>query len=126
MSFLQTILPIFAQTLLPVFLVAGAGALLAARLPLDGRTLGRIIFYLATPSLVFRSLYDMQIDYGALQRIALVAAAVAVATGLLGWLAGYDQPRAVAPPLCSPARCRIMAIWDCPSAYSPLAKRDWC
>lgn len=91
--FFQTILPIFAQTILPVFLVAGAGALLAWRIPLDNRTLGRTIFYLATPALVFRSLYQMEIDYGALQRIALVAVMVAVATGVMGWLAGFDQNR---------------------------------
>ncbi len=89
----ETILPIFAQTILPVFLVAGAGALLAWRIPLDNRTLGRTIFYLATPALVFRSLYQMEIDYGALQRIAAVAVTVAVATGIMGWVAGYDQSR---------------------------------
>ena len=93
MSFPAAILPIFASTLLPVFLVAATGALLAARIPLDGRTLGRIVFYLATPSLVFRSLYQMDVDLGSLQRIALIAAAVGIVTGLLGWLAAIDQPR---------------------------------
>lgn len=89
----ETIPPIFAKTILPVFLVAGAGALLAWRIPVDSRTLGRTIFYLATPALVFRSLYQMELDYSALQRIAIVAVTVAVSTGFMGWLAGYDQNR---------------------------------
>ena len=86
MFFLDTILPIFATTVLPVFLVAAAGFVLAWRLPLDSRTLGRILFYLATPTLVFRSLYQMQIDAGALRDLALISVTVTVTTALLGWL----------------------------------------
>ena len=93
MFFLDTILPIFATTVLPVFLVAAAGFVLAWRLPLDSRTLGRILFYLATPTLVFRSLYQMQIDANALRNLALISVTVTVTTALLGWLASFDQPR---------------------------------
>ncbi len=89
----DTILPVFARTILPVFLVATAGFLLARTLPLDSRTLGRILFYLATPSLVFRSLYQMEIDFAALRQLAAVAMGVAVITGALGWLASFDQER---------------------------------
>jgi predicted permease len=93
MFLFDTILPIFATTVLPVFLVAAAGFALAWRLPLDSRTLGRILFYLATPTLVFRSLYQMEIDAGALRDLALISITVTVTTGFMGWLAGYDQPR---------------------------------
>ncbi len=93
MFILDTLLPIFAKTVLPVFLVAGGGLLLAWRLELDSRTLGRVIFYLGTPSLVFRSLYRMEVDLASMQRLALVAALVAVATATLGWLLTFDQPR---------------------------------
>lgn len=93
MFLFDTILPIFATTVLPVFLVAAAGFALAWRLPLDSRTLGRILFYLATPTLVFRSLYQMEIDAGALRDLALISITVTVTTGLMGWLASYDQPR---------------------------------
>jgi predicted permease len=93
MLLFDTILPVFAKTLMPVFLVATAGFLLARAFTLDSRTLGRILFYLATPSLVFRSLYQMQIDFATLQQLALVVGAVAVATGALGWLASFDQDR---------------------------------
>ena len=93
MFLFETILPVFAKTLMPVFLVAGAGFLLARCSPLDSRTLGRILFYLATPSLIFRSLYQTQIDFGTLQQLALVVGSITIATGTLGWLASFDQER---------------------------------
>ncbi len=93
MGIFQTLLPIFVETLLPVFLVAAAGYLLAWKMPMDGRSLGRLLFWLATPSLVFRSLYQMEIDFLALQQLVVVGVAVAVVTGVMGWLVGFDQDR---------------------------------
>lgn len=93
MFIFRTILPVFANTLLPVFLVAMAGLLLARSWEMDSRTLGRILFYLATPALVFRSLYQMEIDFAVLQRLALVAAGVTLTTAVLGWLSAFDQDR---------------------------------
>jgi predicted permease len=93
MFIFDRLLPIFAETILPVFLVALAGYLLAWRVPIDGRSLGQVVFYLGTPALVFRSLYQLEIDFGALQQIALIAAAVTVLAGVMGWIAGFDQER---------------------------------
>jgi len=93
MFVLQTLLPIFGQTLLPVFLVAAAGFLLANWLSIDSRSLGRMLFFLATPSLVFRSLYRSELDFVALQHLAIVAATVALLSGLLGWLTTVGETR---------------------------------
>lgn len=93
MFLFDTVLPLFVKTLLPVFLVAAAGLILAKSMKLDSRTIGRMLFYLATPSLVFRSLYSVQIDFASLQRLALIAGSITIATGLLGWLVSYDQDR---------------------------------
>lgn len=93
MFIFRTLLPIFVETVLPVFLVAGAGYLLASALTIDSRSVGRLLFFLATPSLVFRSLYRSELDFAALQRLALVAAAVAILSGLLGWLVAYGESR---------------------------------
>ncbi|MEX1020827.1 MAG: AEC family transporter [Litorilinea sp.] len=89
----ETLLPIFGSTVLPVFLVAAAGFLLARKVDVEGRSLGRVMFYLATPALVFRSLYQTEIDPSALQLFALVAAAVTILAGIIGWLASFDQSR---------------------------------
>ena len=48
----QTLAPIFVGIVLPVFLVAAAGYLLASNLTIDSRSVGRLLFYLATPALV--------------------------------------------------------------------------
>lgn len=93
MSVAQRLLPIFVETVLPVFLIAFAGYVLAWRMTIDGRSLGRLLFYLATPSLVFRSLYTTEVDLGTMQQVAIVAAAVSILSGAAGWLVGFDQPR---------------------------------
>lgn len=85
MESLSALLAIFSSTLLPVLLLALAGYLLAAWVPLDTRTLGRILFYLATPALVFRSLYTMQVDLLALQHMAVVTVTVLAIAAFLGW-----------------------------------------
>lgn len=92
-SALQSLLPIFAQTVLPVFLVAAAGLALAHAMRVDGQSLGRVLFYLATPSLVFRSLYQLDVDSTAVRHLALVALIVIVGAGVAGWFAGFDQVR---------------------------------
>ncbi|HMN28901.1 MAG TPA: AEC family transporter, partial [Caldilineaceae bacterium] len=93
MAGVYSLLPIFAQTVLPVFLVASAGFVLASFVPIDGRSVGRLLFYLATPCLVFRSLYQTQLDATALQHLALVAVTAAMVTGLLGWVVSAGQER---------------------------------
>lgn len=103
MLLLKTLFPIFTSTVLPVFLIAAAGFALAHFLTIDSRSVGRILFYLATPSLVFRSLYQMEIDYTALQHLTIVAGSAAILTGLLGWLVGmgYDRRQRAAIVLTS-------------------------
>lgn len=90
---LSDLVQVFVNTVLPVFLVAGAGYVLARLISLDGRTLGRVIFNLGSPSLVFRSLYTMDISTTVLQQFLFLVLAVYVITGLAGWLAGSDQAR---------------------------------
>jgi len=93
MLVVQKLLPIFAQTVLPVFLVAGAGYALASFVKIDNRSVGRLLFYLATPSLVFRSLYQTTLDATALRHLVIIAVSAAILAGILGWLAGRGQDR---------------------------------
>jgi malate permease and related proteins len=90
---LESLLAIFASTLLPVFLVALAGYVLSSFVELDGRTLGRFLFFLATPSLVFRSLYRMTLDVTALQHVAVVTVGVMVVGVVLSLLVSVGQER---------------------------------
>ncbi|MFN8487110.1 MAG: AEC family transporter [Caldilineaceae bacterium] len=93
MLLLKTLLPIFVTTVLPVFLVAAGGFTLASFVSIDSRSVGRLLFYMATPSLVFRSLYQMHLNYTALQQLTIVAACAGLLTGFIGWVAGYGQER---------------------------------
>ena len=103
LAVLQKLLPIFGNTVLPVFLVAGAGFLLARSMQVEGRTLGRILFFLATPSLVFRGLYESEISYASLGRIVFAAAVIMLVAAVLGWIIAWDQERRrrVAVTLCA-------------------------
>jgi malate permease and related proteins len=49
----MSLLNIFANNLLPILLLSGAGFLLGKTLHLDPRPLGRVIFYILSPILVF-------------------------------------------------------------------------
>ncbi|GIV71304.1 AEC family transporter [Caldilinea sp.] len=93
MTLLANLASVFASTVLPVFLVAGAGYALARFMSLEGRTLGRVVFYLASPALVFRSLYNMDISTTALMQVLMLVLGVYLVTGFAGWVAGLDQER---------------------------------
>lgn len=93
MTLISQLLPVFAQTVLPVFLVALAGMIVSRFMDLDGRTLGRVLFYLATPCLVFRSLYQMELDRAVLLQVAAVGAGAMLSTMAIGWLVGWGLPR---------------------------------
>ncbi|MCB0150228.1 MAG: hypothetical protein KDE01_21590, partial [Caldilineaceae bacterium] len=91
MAILANLVQVFASTVLPVFLVAGAGYILARSIHLDGRTLGRVIFFLASPSLVFRSLYTLEISTAVLQQELIIAFSIFAITAVAGWLAAAGQ-----------------------------------
>lgn len=94
MSGFQQLLSVFVDTVLPVFVVAAAGFVLAGFVKIDSRSIGRVLFYLATPSLVFRSLYLTQLNAATLRHLALVVVTVALLSALLGWLVSMGEGRA--------------------------------
>jgi predicted permease len=50
---LSNLLATFANNLLPIILLSGVGFLIGKLLSIDGRSLGRIVFYIFSPILVF-------------------------------------------------------------------------
>ena len=52
----MSLLNIFANNLLPILLLSGAGFALGSALNLDSRPLGRVIFYILSPVLIFNLL----------------------------------------------------------------------
>jgi malate permease and related proteins len=78
----------FANNILPIILISGAGFLLGKLITVDSRTLGRVVFYVFSPLLIFNLLLKSELDYQ--QAITTVAYTATVITtlGLLAFLLG--------------------------------------
>ena len=82
------LLQIFANNLLPILLLAGAGFLVGKVLKLDPRPLGRVIFYIFAPLLIFNLLTQSQLSFGELIRMMGFAATNMLIVAGLAFLAG--------------------------------------
>ncbi|MCX6057100.1 MAG: AEC family transporter [Chloroflexi bacterium] len=76
----------FANNLLPIMLVGGAGFLLGKFLTVDSRSLGRVVFYVFSPLLVFDLMIKSKLDLQ--QALTTVGYTVSMITimGLLAFL----------------------------------------
>ncbi|GAB1471535.1 AEC family transporter [Chloroflexota bacterium] len=74
----------FANNLLPIMLIAAAGYLLGKYLTVDTRTIGRVVFYIFSPLLVFNLMVTSQLNLK--QAISTVGYATAV-IAIMGSLA---------------------------------------
>ncbi len=78
---------IFVSDILPVFLIAGAGFLIARRLQASVKTLSHVSFYALTPCLAFRMLATSKMTGPDAGRMVLMAVLVTATMGLLARLA---------------------------------------
>jgi len=87
MSF-NELLTTFANNLLPIFLVSGSGFVLGKFLTVDSRSLGRVVFYVFSPLLVFDLMIKSTLDLRqAFTTVAFTASVIAV-MGTLAFLLG--------------------------------------
>lgn len=87
MSFTELI-NTFANNLLPILLIAAAGYILGKSLTVDSRTIGRMVFYIFSPLLVFNLMVTSQLNLQqALTTIAYTAVVIMV-LGLAAFLLG--------------------------------------
>ena len=85
---------IFYDIVLPLLLMVGIGSLMQRFLPLSVETLSRVAMWLLVPSFLLIKIYDSDIPWDEIGRIALV---VLVPLGLLGLLI-FGGMRAVSAP----------------------------
>jgi malate permease and related proteins len=78
------LLDIFASNILPVLLLSGAGFALGKALIIDPRPLGRVIFYIFSPVLVFNLLTSNNLPFG---RIAIMMGYAASGSLIIAGLA---------------------------------------
>lgn len=87
MSFIE-LFSTFANNLLPIMLIAAAGYALGKTLTVDSRTIGRMVFYIFSPLLVFNLMVTSQLNLQqALTTVGYTAAVIAV-MGLIAFILG--------------------------------------
>ncbi len=82
MSFIE-LFNTFANNLLPILLIAAAGFVLGRTLTVDSRTIGRMVFYIFSPLLVFNLMVTSQLNLNqALTTVGYTTAVIAVMGGI--------------------------------------------
>jgi predicted permease len=93
---LTALLTTFANNLLPILLIGGAGFLIGKTLVVDPRTLGRVVFYLFSPLLVFDLLLNSELSFTSAALTMGYTASVIAIMGVLSFLTGklfrLDRP----------------------------------
>ena len=84
---MSTLLEILVQDILPIFVVIGLGYAFARRTLPDIRVLSRLTFFIFSPSLVFVSLVQSNIDGGELLQISAYVVTVTLIMGALALIA---------------------------------------
>jgi len=87
MSF-SILLATFANNILPILLIAGAGFVLGKVLHVEARSLGRVIFYVFSPLLVFDLLIQNHLEVGEALGVVSLALCVVVSMGLITFILG--------------------------------------
>ncbi len=92
----SSLLATFADNLLPILLLSGAGLLLGKTLSVDSRGLGRVVFYVFSPILVFNLLLHTQLNSGQILATmgytVLLAAVIGLLALALGRLLHFERP----------------------------------
>jgi predicted permease len=88
-------LEVLWQVLAPIFLLAGAGYLLARRFALSPQALARVSFYVFSPCLLFDKFSHSSLSADELGRLAAFTVLTIVSSGLLAWMVArllrYDR-----------------------------------
>ena len=87
MSF-NDLISVFINNLLPIILLAGAGFTLAKTLPIESRSLGRVVFYVFSPVLIFKLLLDNKLNIREASVVIAVTVTLVAVIGLITYALG--------------------------------------
>lgn len=87
MSFIE-LFNTFANNLLPIMLIAAAGYILGKTLTVDSRTIGRMVFYIFSPLLVFNLMVTSQLNLQQALTTVAYTALVILIMGILAFIFG--------------------------------------
>jgi predicted permease len=83
---INSLLSVFANNILPIILLSGAGFTLAKLLQVEARSLGRVVFYIFSPVLVFDILIKNKLDWHEAAGVILFTTTLILAMGVLTYL----------------------------------------
>jgi predicted permease len=86
---LPLLISTFANNILPIVLLAGAGFALGKMLQIDPRSLGRVVFYVFSPVLLFDLLVNNQLKITEAAVVAVFALCFILFMGAVTFLLGY-------------------------------------
>jgi predicted permease len=117
---------VLIEVILPVFLVGGAGALVARLTRFDATLLTRVVLYLLGPALIFRSLYTSTVSGGDVLRIAafvvILHGFLLIVSRILGRALGWkDDTRAAGSLVMTFANCGTYGLAVLLFAYGDVA-----
>src|SRR5688572_24755957 len=78
----------FANNLLPILLIATAGYIVGKTLTIDSRTIGRIVFYIFSPLLVFNLLVTSNLNLGQAASTFGFTAVFILSMGIIAFIVG--------------------------------------
>lgn len=84
---MNLLVSILLSDILPIFVMAGAGYLLARFAAVDVRMMSRVVFYALMPCLGFRMLVQAKVSDANVGRLVVFAVLVMLAMGAVGYLA---------------------------------------
>jgi malate permease and related proteins len=85
---INALLSVFANNILPIILLSGAGFALAKFLHIDSRSLGRVVFYVFSPLLVFDLLLKNQLDVKQAGAVIIFTVCLVAIMGVITYLLG--------------------------------------
>ena len=85
---INDLLSVFANNILPIILLSGAGFTLAKILHVDSRSLGRVVFYVFSPILIFNLLLENQLNLREAGGVILFTISIVGVMGLITFLFG--------------------------------------
>ena len=77
---------VLVQVLGPIAMMVAIGYVLQDRLPMDTRSISRIVFYVLSPCLVYTTIISLQIDATTVWRMVAFAAINMILMALIAWL----------------------------------------
>lgn len=86
--FLSTLLSTFVNNIFPIILLGGAGYALGKIMHVDAQALGRVVFYVFSPVLIFDLMIKNQLELGEAASLIAFSITIILAVGIITYLAG--------------------------------------